>query len=140
MEYAVFRNLERSRLLKDLEEECIHEKRRKYDNEAIENDFVRSCLVTATAIINSKTPRKPSSRNRNPTVRKLWWSKDCNNWSDDNWKEKMRIRRDTFNQILVKIRDQIELTPNLIPLPTSSDRQLTLTVCRLATGCSYATV
>ena len=52
----------------------------------------------------------------------------------------MRIRHDTFNQILVKIRDQIELTPNLIPLPTSSDRQLTLTVSRLATGCSYATV
>ena len=34
------------------------EKRRKY-NEAIENDFVRSYLVTTTAIINSKTPRKP---------------------------------------------------------------------------------
>ena len=71
MEYVVFRNLERSRLLKDLEEECIHEKRRKFDNEAIENDFVRGCLVTATAIINSKTPRKPSSRNRNRTVRKF---------------------------------------------------------------------
>ena len=39
----------------------MHEKRRKYDNEATENDFVRSYLVTTTGIINSKTPRKPRS-------------------------------------------------------------------------------
>ena len=44
--------------MKDLEEEYIHEKRRKYDNEAIKNDFATSCLVATTAIINSKTPRK----------------------------------------------------------------------------------
>ena len=44
--------------MKDLEEDYIHEKRRKYDNEAIENDFVRSYLVKT---INSKTPRKPRS-------------------------------------------------------------------------------
>ena len=60
MEYTVFRNLKRRRLLKYLDEEYIHEKR-KYDNEAIENDFVRSYLVTTIAIINSKTPRKPRS-------------------------------------------------------------------------------
>ena len=58
IEYTVFRNLKRRGLLKDLEEEYIHEKTRKYDNEAIKNDFVTSCLVTTTAIINSKTPRK----------------------------------------------------------------------------------
>ena len=53
----------------------------------------------------------------------------------------MRIRRDTFNQILVKIRDQIELTPtNLNPFPTSPDRQLALIIYRLAPGCSYATL
>ena len=71
MEYAVFRNLKRRRLLKDSEEEYIHEKRRKYDNEAIENDFVRGFLVTTTAIINSKTPKNPRSRNRNRAVGKL---------------------------------------------------------------------
>ena len=45
--------------MKDLEEEEIHKKKWKCDNEAIENDFVRSCLVTTTPIIKSKTPRKP---------------------------------------------------------------------------------
>ena len=128
MEYTVFRNLKRRRLLKDLEEQYIHEKRRKYDNKVIENESVRSCLVTTTAIINSKTPRKPRSGNRNRTVGKLWWSDVYNNWSDDSFKEKMRIRCDTFNQILVKIRDQIELGPtNLNPFPTSPDQQLALT-------------
>ena len=43
MKYTVFRNLKRRRLLKDLEEEYIHEKRAKYDSEGIENVFVRSC-------------------------------------------------------------------------------------------------
>ena len=71
MEYTVFKNLKRHRLFKDLEEEYIHEKRRKYDIEAIKNDFVRSCLKTTTAIINRKTPRKPCSRKRNRTVGKL---------------------------------------------------------------------
>ena len=150
--------------MKVLEEEYIHEKRKKYANEDIENEFVRSYLVTTTAIINSKTPRKPHSEvvvqrcfvkkvflkisqnsqentvpesvfnktaclrpatllkkrlchrcfpvnfakfsrtsflqktsggcfcplnNRNPTVGKLWWSEIYNNWSDDNFKEKL---------------------------------------------------
>lgn len=70
MEYTVFRNLKHRRLLRDLEAEYMHEKRRKYGNEAIENDFVRSCLVTTTAIINSKTLRKLTPRNKNRT-RKL---------------------------------------------------------------------
>ena len=61
MEYTVFRNLKHHRLLKNLEEVHIHEKRRKYDNKAIENDFVRSYLVTKTVIINSKTLRKTPS-------------------------------------------------------------------------------
>ena len=53
----------------------------------------------------------------------------------------MRIRRGRFNQILVTIRDQKELTPaNLNPLPTSPDQRLALTVYRLAAGCSYATL
>ena len=39
----------------------MHEKRRKCNNEAIENDFVKSYLVATTAIINDKTPGKPRS-------------------------------------------------------------------------------
>ena len=67
MEYTVFRNLKRPWLLKELEQEYIHEERRKYDNEAIENGFLRCCLVKTTAIINNncKTSIKPHSRTRN---------------------------------------------------------------------------
>ena len=66
-------------------EEYIHKKRRKYDNESIENDFARSCLATAAAIINRKSPRKPPSINRNRAVGKLWWSEVYNNWSDNTF-------------------------------------------------------
>lgn len=45
----------------------MHEKRRRYDNENFENEFVRNCLVTTTAIINRKTSRKPSSWKGNRT-------------------------------------------------------------------------
>ena len=49
--------------------------------------------------------------------------------------------RDTLNQILVKIRGKTELTPaNLNPFPTTLDRQLSLTIYQLATGCSYVTL
>ena len=61
MEYTASTNLKRHRLSKDPEKGYIHEKRRNCDNEAIVNYFVRSYLVTITAIINSKTPRKPRS-------------------------------------------------------------------------------
>ena len=66
MEYTVFKNLKRHRLLKDLEEEYIHEKKRKKDNEAVENDFVRSDLVTITAIVNSKNSQKTPLKKQKP--------------------------------------------------------------------------
>ena len=50
-------------------------------------------------------------------------------------------RKREYDTILVKISDQIELTPtNLSPLPISSDRQRAFTIYRLATGYSYATL
>ena len=57
------KNLKCCLLLKDLEEKCIHQKKREHDNESIENYFLRSFLITITATINSTTPRKPHSRN-----------------------------------------------------------------------------
>ena len=53
----------------------------------------------------------------------------------------MRIKRATCNFILGGIYEDIILTPtNLKPNPTSPDRQLALTIYRLATGCTYSTL
>ena len=53
----------------------------------------------------------------------------------------MQINRTIFNFILDGIYEDIILTPtNLKPNPTSPDRQLALTIYRLATGCTYSTL
>ena len=53
----------------------------------------------------------------------------------------MRVNRTTFNFVRDGICEDIILTPtNLKPNPTSPDRQLALTIYRLATGCTYSTL
>ena len=95
--------------------------------------------MIASTLASDKLPRKPRAKN-NPTVGKLCWIKAYSNWSDDDFKEKMRLRRHIFNQVLSTIRDQIQLKPlNFNPFPISPDQQLALTIYHLATGCSLAT-
>ena len=67
MEFTDFRNLKRRQFLKELEEVQIHGKRRRYNNENVENNFVRSCLVTTTVIINRKTSKKTKFMKGNRT-------------------------------------------------------------------------
>ena len=53
----------------------------------------------------------------------------------------MRINRTTFKFIFDGIYEDIILSPkNLKPNRTSPDRQLALTIYRLATGCTYCTL
>ena len=50
----------------------------------------------------------------------------------------MRITRTTFNNLLNILWDELVLTPtNLKPEPTTPDRQLALTLYRLAHGVTY---
>ena len=63
------------------------------------------------------------------------------NWSEEDFKAKMPINRTAFNFILDGIYGDIILTPTNLKLnPTSPDRQLALTIYRLATGCTYSTL
>ena len=56
------------------------------------------------------------------------------NWSEEDFKVKMPINRTAFNFIFDGIYEDIFLTPtNLKANPTSPDRQLALTIYRLAT-------
>ena len=51
------------------------------------------------------------------------------NWTEEDFKGKMRLERQTFDHILNDIRDNLQLTPtNLKPDPTTPDRQLALTI------------
>ena len=58
--------------------------------------------------------------------------------TDEEFVEKMRISRNTFNIILRDLWDKLILQPtNFKPEPTSPDRQLALTMYRLAHGVTY---
>ena len=98
-------------------------------------------VLSSVAVLNNTNSRKKRSRNKNRSVSKLWWEEVYFHWSDEDFKNKMRLKRETFNTLLEKISPQIELTPtNLKPNPTSTHRQLALTIYRLATGCSFSTL
>ena len=74
-------------------------------------------------------------------IEKLWWHEVYENYSDESFKSEMRVNRDTFEYVLNVIHDQIVLTAtNLKPNPTPPNRQLGLTISRLATGCCCKTL
>ena len=53
----------------------------------------------------------------------------------------MRIKRETFNFILGEISQKLILQPtDFKPFPTTPDKQLALTICRLAHRCSFSTL
>ena len=56
---------------------------------------------------------------------KLWWADVYRNWSEEDFKAKMRINRTAFNFILDGIYKDLILTPtNLKRNPASPNRQL----------------
>ena len=61
-------------------------------------------------------------------------------WTEEEFKKRLRIKRETFEYIIGEIRLAIKKEPtNLKPNPTSDDRQLAITLYRLAQGCSFST-
>ena len=104
-------------------------------------DNIQAGVTALVAILDSKNERKPKAKDKLRDAGKLWWADVYRNWSEQDFKPKMRINRTTFNFILDGIYEDIILTPtNLKPNPTSPDRQLALTIYRLATGCTYSTL
>ena len=104
-------------------------------------DNIQAGVTALVAILDSKNERKPKAKDKLRYTGKLCWADVYRNWSEEDFKAKMRINRATFNFILDGIYEDIILTPtNLKPNPTSPDRQLALTIYRLATGCTYSTL
>ena len=61
-----------------------------------------------------------------------------NQKSDEEFSEKMRIKRTTFNLLLSTLWDGMVLTPNnFVPEPTSPDRQLAASPYGLANEVTY---
>ena len=79
--------------------------------------------------------------NVNRNVSKLWWRNVYFNWDNEQFKSKFRLTKDNFNIILNRIEASIVKTPtNLVPEPIEPNKQLGLTVYKLAHGCTFRVI
>ena len=98
----------------ELDEYYERARRRFKANDSVEEEFeyLGNLLESVEQIIHSNRgfvgPRRP---NRNREVEKLWWHNAYQNWDDEQFKEKFRINKETFDFVLNIIRQFIEKTP-----------------------------
>ena len=64
----------------------------------------------------------------------LWWQHGYHNWTNEQFKRRLRVNRDTFDFILNAIEDLITKEITKLKELVSPDRQLGLTLYRLAHG------
>ena len=84
-------------------------------------------VARAVGVLGDKN-RKPSAPTRDRNVRKEQGTELYNQKSDEEFSEKIRINRTTFNLLLNTLWDGLVLRPtNFVPEPTSPDRQLAAT-------------
>ena len=122
-----YQNIKRKRML---EETALIEE---------ESDFVAGVMAGIEGVRNLKKDGNIGRRqNVDRNNAKNWWTNVYNNWDEIDFKNRFRITRETFHYILNRIQPFIEKTPtNLVPTPIEADRQLALTIYRLAHGCSF---
>ena len=137
---SAFMTLKSKRQRNEDDEDDFHFVNKRFKRES-DLDNIQAGVTALVAILESKNERKPKAKDKFRDTRKLWWDDVYRNWSEEDFKAKMRVNRTTFNFVRDGICEDIILTPtNLKPNPTSPDRQLALTIYRLATGCTYSTL
>ena len=73
-----------------------------------------------------KNPRLPSKQR---AELKKFWSNGYRHWSDEEFKERLRIKRESFEYILASIRPMILKQPTtMLQDPIEDHRQLALTI------------
>ena len=96
-------------------------------------------IAILAEVLENKPPRKVRTPDKDHEIRKLQREELYRQKGDDEFVDKMRISRTTFNTILNNMWDQLVIQPtNFKQNPTSPDRQLALTLYRLAHEVRYA--
>ena len=86
----------------------------------------------------TKLKKHPKLSNKQTAELKKFWSNRYCHWSDEKFKERLRIKRKSFEYILASMRPMILKQPTTMsPDPIEDHRQLTLTIYRLVHGCSF---
>ena len=126
----------RRREKEEEEMEEILKKRKNDDDDAVE--FITNIAAATCEVMQSKIRKE---RGPNLQRNKEWWNDGYRDWPDTEFKKRLRINRATFEIIHDVVRPFIVKQPtNMKPHPTSTDRQLALTIYRLGHGCSFSTV
>ena len=82
-----------------------------------------------------------SSPNVNRNVGKLQWRSVYFDSDNVQFKSKFRLTKDNFSIILNRIEASfVKTPPNLVPEPTEPNRQLGLTIYKLAHGCTFTVI
>ena len=126
---------------RDLEEEVdtySRNKRRRRNNDGNENNGHFLALSTAEAeilmISRQQEPRKRKVDRDDAT--RCWWTNGYANWSETEFKNRVRINRNHFEFILRILGPYISKTPtNAVPNPIENHRQLAVTPHFLGTCC-----
>jgi hypothetical protein len=135
MEYFLLTSKQRKRKRAFFYESLLEETASWHDED---HDFELLTNVASAAGILGSKPRQPRGADRDRSLRQLRWEELYRTSSEEEFKEKMRVSRSTFENILHYLWYDLERTPtNWKPNPTTPDRQLALTLYRLAHGVSY---
>ena len=85
--------------------------------------------IVATTLSNLTVKKTKKRRSKDVQRDQTWWADGYRNWSDVEFKKKLRLNRETFDFILDRIRPELEKKPtNAKPNPTTVDRQLASTL------------
>ena len=119
------------------EKEVKKRREEQYENENF--NMMKNVLYTAEGILRvNKCINTEHDPNVNRNVGKLWWRNVYFNWDNEQFKSKFRLTKDNFNIILNRIEASIVKTPtNLVSEPIEPNRQLGLTIYKLAHGCTF---
>ena len=122
------------------EKEVKRRRVEQYENENF--NLMTNVLYAAEGILRVN---KSMNTERGPivyrNVGKLWWRNVYFNWDNEQFKSKFRLTKDNFNIILNRIESSIVTTPtNLVPEPIAPNRQLGLTIYKLAHGCTFTVI
>ena len=99
MEYFNFKILLRKQKYSELEDEYenqLSKKGRKNDDLEVENDFMVKSILSSVAVLKHTKNRKKNTQNKKRYVSGVIY----NEWHDRDFKNKMRLKRETFNVIL----------------------------------------
>ena len=130
----------RKKINEDVEdeyEELFRGRRRNIIGEVCNEDDL---VELASTFVPASRPQKRRRRGRKIERDKSWWENGYLPWDDEVFRHHLRISPAPFEILVDPVRAYLQKTPtNACPDPISPEKQLALTLYRLAHGTFYLT-